>query len=261
MPKKPIIIIPVLCVIPLVLGYFLGIKDEERLSNGDTETDLKKEPEFLKEGLVAYYPFNGNAKDESGNNHHATVNGGATLTADRFGSASKAYSFDGIDDSIDSNDAINIPLDLFTYSIWVQPDNFQEGETWETFVSRAVVPEDKKNLNWFGMPHHENPRSLRLHTSRTGWLDSTQGVVAFNQWSHFIGTYDGTTAKIYLNGQLVAEGTTSPAPPSTSYKFYIGRNYSINPEFLSGLVDDVRIYNRALSAEEVKALYEFEKAE
>ena len=53
----------------------------------------------LNKGLVAYYPFNGNAKDESGNGHHGTVNG-ATLTTDRNGKASKAYSFDGKDDFI-----------------------------------------------------------------------------------------------------------------------------------------------------------------
>ena len=69
MQKKPIIIISVLCVISLVLGYLSGLKDEESLSNDDAETNSKKEPEFLKEGLVAYYPFNGNANDESGNGH------------------------------------------------------------------------------------------------------------------------------------------------------------------------------------------------
>ena len=54
----------------------------------------------LSDGLVAYYPFNGNADDESGNGNHGTVNG-ATLTIDRFGNENSAYSFDGIDDYID----------------------------------------------------------------------------------------------------------------------------------------------------------------
>ena len=63
MQKKPIIIISVLCVISLALGYLSGMKDEEILLNNDAQKNSKKESEFLKEGLVAYYPFNGNAKD------------------------------------------------------------------------------------------------------------------------------------------------------------------------------------------------------
>ncbi len=84
--KKPTIIIGVLCVIALGLGYLSGLKDKESSSTGDkhVQTTEKKEPEFLKQGLAAYYPFNGNAKDESGNGNDGDVNS-ATLTEDRHG--------------------------------------------------------------------------------------------------------------------------------------------------------------------------------
>ena len=58
-------------------------------------------------GLVGYWPFNGNANDESGNGNNGTVNG-ATLTTDRFGVISKAYSFDGVDDQIDIQNSNNL---------------------------------------------------------------------------------------------------------------------------------------------------------
>ena len=90
MPKKPIIIISVLCVISLALGYFSGMKDDERLSNGDAETNSKKEPDFLKEGLVAYYPFNGSAKDESGNGHDGIWSGKTNLIENKIKSLSQA---------------------------------------------------------------------------------------------------------------------------------------------------------------------------
>jgi hypothetical protein len=69
------------------------------------------------DGLVAWYPFNGNANDESGNGNHGTVNG-ATLTTDRFGNANSAYSFDGVNDFIDAGIFYNFGTANFTVSCW-----------------------------------------------------------------------------------------------------------------------------------------------
>ena len=77
-------------------------------------------------GLIAYYPFNGNANDESGNGHHGDVNG-STLTPDRYGTANKAYSFDGTDDYIDlgNKPAFNFGTSDFTISLWFKTDGIQ----------------------------------------------------------------------------------------------------------------------------------------
>ena len=82
MQKKPIIIIAVLSVLALGLGYWYGLPKEG--SGGGKNGGDKKEPKFLKEGLVAYYPFNGNAKDESDNGYEGTQKGGVTYVQDRF---------------------------------------------------------------------------------------------------------------------------------------------------------------------------------
>ena len=67
-------------------------------------------------GLVAHYPFNGNANDESGNAHNGTVMNGVALTTDRFGNTNKAYSFDGVDDYITANIG---NLQAITVSVWI----------------------------------------------------------------------------------------------------------------------------------------------
>ena len=73
----------------------------------------------LSEGLVAYYPFNGNANDESGNGNDGTVNG-ATLTEDRFGNTGSAYGFDGVDDYINKGNLNNIDVSgSVTISVWI----------------------------------------------------------------------------------------------------------------------------------------------
>ena len=72
----------------------------------------------INDGLVAYYPFNGNADDDSGNGKNGTVMG-ATLTTDRFGNANSAFSFDGVDDYIDIG-SFPINFDYTTVSFWIK---------------------------------------------------------------------------------------------------------------------------------------------
>ena len=89
----------VLVLVCFIVGKNCSGGKEGTSSAGDNNGSASIIPESLKEGLVAYYPFNGNAKDESGNGHNGKVNG-ATLTIDRHGDSNKAYSFDGMDDEI-----------------------------------------------------------------------------------------------------------------------------------------------------------------
>jgi murein DD-endopeptidase MepM/ murein hydrolase activator NlpD len=79
-------------------------------------------------GLVAYYPFNGNANDDSGNGNNGTVYG-ATLTTDRFGYANSAYSFDGIDDYVTVEETIDFKLTTWSITGWVKVNNFPNQKT------------------------------------------------------------------------------------------------------------------------------------
>ena len=137
-PKKHIIIIGVLCVIALASGYWVGLPKEGSGGGGGGNGEGKGEtaakipgsgegksggdntPDSLKQGLVAYYPFKGNAKDESGNGNDGAVNG-ATLTNDRHSKNARAYSFDGKDDliRIPSSQSINA-IESFGITFWVK---------------------------------------------------------------------------------------------------------------------------------------------
>ena len=124
--KQQIITIGVLCIVAFGLGYWVGMPKEEG-SGGNG----KKEPEFLKEGLVAYYLFNGNANDESGNGHDGEAKG-AVLAADRHGEDGKAYRFDGKDDFIEVPDSDDLDLGNktgkeWTVAIWFKGNIKREG--------------------------------------------------------------------------------------------------------------------------------------
>jgi hypothetical protein len=87
----------------------------------------------LYDGLVAYYPFNGNADDESGNDNNGIVYG-ASLTEDRFGNEDQAYSFDGLNDFIVINS--NFPLKKVSVSVWIKPNTTAKKDL---FFSKATI--------------------------------------------------------------------------------------------------------------------------
>ena len=115
-PKKHIIIIGVLCVISLGLGYWYGMP---KVSSGGGGNGDPKPPDFLKKGLVAYYPFNGNAKDESGNGHDGEVTG-ATLCTNRFGKADSAFAFDS-KDFVRVNNSFGKSLTIASWGVTPKP--------------------------------------------------------------------------------------------------------------------------------------------
>ena len=126
--KKAIAVIGVLCVIALGLVYWVG---------------MPKEPEFLKQGLVAYYPFNGNAKDESENSNDFTVKG-ATLTKDRHGNSDRAYAFDGVNAYMEAPNHPSLQLTQFTVSVWINP-------TSEQGASNPILLKDRHMGENFGL--------------------------------------------------------------------------------------------------------------
>lgn len=132
----------------------------------------------IKEGLIAYYPFDGNAKDESGNNHNGLVQG-ATLCADRYGRKNKAYEFNGINDFIDiGNSLLNQNSSFFTIGLWFKTNYsghintlLSSRHTESLFSHTLVIENDKTELSLDG------PRYFKLFKSNTNVND--------NKW-HFI---------------------------------------------------------------------------
>jgi hypothetical protein len=207
----------------------------------------------LVNGLVAYYPFCGNANDQSGNGLNGVVNG-ATLTADRFGNSNSAYNFNGTSDFIKvlDNDLLDLTQNL-TLSAWISPNSvvneqavFGKGkissQTGYSLLHNVLIPE-KTGISIQNQPMpvseaHINSSTLNLNT-----------------WYQLLGTYNGSELKLYLNGVLVKTTTTSlQLMPNSLTDLFIGCELS-GFRFFNGKIDDVGIWNRALSQQEITQLF------
>ncbi|MBS1688423.1 MAG: gliding motility-associated C-terminal domain-containing protein [Bacteroidetes bacterium] len=205
-------------------------------------------------GLIAWYPFCGNAHDESGNGYHLTV-GGATLTTDRFRSPNSAYYFSG-STAMGSNELYrNPPLPTdntdFTYSAWFRVDT----------PSNAVIVANG-NLNYDGY-------EIITVDSFTAGPGHDAGIVfgnvseflpvyvTFHQWHNAVLRRISNTYEFFVDTISVGTFTSSFYPTSTSEDFAIGQDYSNGTNPFTGAIDDVSVYNRALTNAEISQLYHY----
>ena len=207
-------------------------------------------------GLVAYYPFNGNANDESGNGNHGTVNG-ASLTSDRNDVQNSSYSFDGLDDyiSINSN---NNQLDFFgncciTISAWIKLDNANKQYS-------ILTNSDYNNIHQqYALKVESNSKLYFLAGDKlfeSNGINYSSSSINNGQWTHTLVSYDGNKLKLYLNGNLDYENQIiDNFPESPSSVAFIGNSWGANNDFFPGQIDDVGIWNRALTEKEIQNLY------
>lgn len=202
----------------------------------------------LKQGLVAYYPFNGNANDESGNGNNGSVYG-ATLTADKNGNKNSAYSFDGDGDYINCGYKINLRNSSFTISI-IEKIAFNNGKNPSIMGQGTATTNEGLHLMWgkdyFRFAFYGND------------LNTAKDVFDANIWRNWVFTYDveSKKRKIYLNNRLVANDIATKYAGSGN--LIIG-NSSLWANDYSGVIDDIRIYNRALGRTEVRDLFNLEQ--
>jgi trimeric autotransporter adhesin len=235
-----------------------------KVLDGNGEEDIDSVIIFVAQqlptqGLVAYYPFNGNANDESGNGINGTVIG-ATLTTDRFGNGNLAYNFDGQNDYIEA-DASNLPTGERTISLWFYANSVDnrpgllgygggggQGTTW--FMGL--------NVNGFRSFH----MSCHWLINRIDYYYTNPPVA---EWYHWVITTNSSGTKIYVNGIVKKSNTTF-----VNNTFVNGKELGIgvissttgsvpytdgNVKYFSGSIDDIRIYNRALTDDEIVTLY------
>ncbi len=208
----------------------------------------------LNDGLVAYYPFNGNAKDESGNGNDGTVNG-ATLTEDRFRKKKSAYEFNGNGNFIIIQNDLTLNPSTLTISVWVK-------------ISLAtstmdIVSKDGEGLERQYLITRNSQRKFRAHIGMKNnnfYHYDGQTTTVLDKWYHIVQTYDGSLLKLYVNGQYeypsynnsANNGTTSSTQP---LRIGGGAPSEYSQYWFNGIIDDVRIYNRALSESEIQQLY------
>ncbi|MDC3133894.1 hypothetical protein OA958_03555, partial [Bacteroidota bacterium] len=217
----------------------------------------------LNNGLVAYYPFNGNANDESGNGNNGTVNG-ATLTNDRFGNADEAYDFDGIDDCIDINSQ---SIDLFIYnsmtlSFWTNPNNIDNSNLLGTVISKYYQGDE--NNSSFAISINESTRAIETFGDGLLPIYSTQNnIVDYQSWDNYTVYLDklNGTATVFKNGNFIGLGSVSFNNLQISNvitsigRVYAGIPGAVNSNHFDGNIDDIGIWNRALTSQEIQELY------
>jgi hypothetical protein len=196
-------------------------------------------------GLVGYWPFNGNANDESGNGNNGTVNG-AALTTDRFGVANKAYSFDGV------NDLILLPADLSTYtiSLWFNFSNLTNP------FSEIYFYEDGSN----SIVQNGNYIYIRKQNQSIASVDLSTSSISPNVWHHIVVNYNFNlnTFDCKIDNSLVFSSNNTSGGASNNINdniFQIGGRQFNNTNFLHGFIDDIGIWNRALNDCEIQDLY------
>jgi gliding motility-associated-like protein len=211
-------------------------------------------PSNLQTGLVGYWPFCGNANDVSGNGNNGTVNG-ASLTADRFGNANSAYSFDGVNDWINvaNPSVLNFPTGVnFSVSFFYKPNNITTVPSgFNGLIARMRIDNNGPGDGWQIGRDNSN---YRLEVGCNPNLNS----VVNNNWVNITMIFNRTLGQIeyYQNGLLVSiyscPNITSNFISNHDLKFGVERH---GLQFTSGILDDIAIWNRTLSASEIQQLY------
>ena len=219
-------------------------------------------PSYLPaNGLVAWYPFNGNANDESGNGNNGTVNG-AVLTNDRNGVTNRSYFFDGANDYIEVPFSTSLAIqNQISYSVWIQMDGggcnprvFQVGGCDNPAGSGYLLAmEGSSNIS-------RNIHIAGVTTCNQGiGFGSVNTILNALEWNHIVFTADFSTGigKLYFNGLLVSTslGTSGLSLNYGGGSLYLGNIAPFRCDWYGGKIDDLAFWNRFLSDTEVQQLY------
>ena len=199
-------------------------------------------------GLVAFYNFEDisttTVTDLSGYGNHGAIKEATIVTSGRYG---KALSFDGVNDLVTINDSVSLDLSTgFTFEAWVKPVAIKR--------SCVVIFKEQPSSSTYNLYAYEDA-DLWGSSFNDGLNEHTvSGINALpiNQWTHIVSTYDGTKLQLYKNGVLESSSAQSGPIKITEGVLQIGGN-SIWGEYFQGTIDEVKVYNRALTTTEIIA--------
>jgi len=199
-------------------------------------------------GLVGYWPFNGNANDESLNGNNGTVNG-ATLFSDRFGKSNSAYLFDGLDDyiSISGSSSLNISNNISICGWYLLKTN--------TTDALGILDRGPGLDNHGGYYVRFVNKYLQFGISMPYVNNNSQETSVIEKWTFFACTYNNDSVYIYVDNKLTH---SSKAGVGNLDKWTDTDPLTIGKEWIhhfNGIIDDIRIYNRALDKSEITSLF------
>lgn len=209
----------------------------------------------LTTDLVARYPFNGNANDESGNGFNGTVTG-SSLTADRFGNPNSAYNFNGLDNYILVDTFPQFFKNNFSVNMWLKNTGDAGGQTYDGFLAYGSTFYDV-----FNPTHSFDFAYDRLNQTFSYWDKSNNSYFSSNgadlmkdKWAMVSIVYNNGLMSNYVNGILQYQKTITNVAFGGDKALLIGAFPGDN-QYFTGYIDDINIYSRALSLSEIKDLY------
>jgi hypothetical protein len=232
-----------------------------------TATMAQTVPNYVPtNGLVGWWPFNGNANDESGNGNNGTVNG-ATLTTDRFGNANKAYSFDGVDDKITVNHNQSLNCLPITINCWIYLNDFPQ-------ESGIINKYFNQSTNGYGISIIDGTEGQKIHPFYFKDFNNNivegngQGYIDFDDvfnnssWRNIIFTVNSIKGELFIDGikktDLNWQGLNGLTTSLSNLYFGWYENPGNVPNttgYFKGKIDDIGIWNRALTECEIQDLY------
>ena len=231
-----------------------GTFDEFRIYNRSLSADEVKEL-YLSKGLIGHWKMDADQRnttdtyDNAGYYNHGTLVNAVLTNQGRF---KEAYQFDGNGDYINvgvtDNSSLDIDKNEITQTAWIYP-----------IANVAYGTIATRNGGYYFQRHSDGKLgAYQYGTSPAGYHYST-GTTPLNQWSFAAYTYNGTYLTFYINGEasggVAKTGNITQLADYINYPFRIGWDASAGARYFNGTIDDVRVYNRALTAQEIAALY------
>ncbi len=217
----------------------------------------------LTKGLLGHWPLNGNAIDISGNNRNGSNIGNVSAAPDRFGKVNSAIQLDGNGAYVVVPDNGTLLTDEFSVCAWFQTSSSNV----QTVIGKVLYDQVPINeqlqlyINWSVTPGigsvivpKSAPCDLGHHFAESRL--STGSDLCQNRWYFMVVTFDAGVHRVYLDGKLVATRNTGFNQVSSCIgNLQLGAWWNGDRQFFKGLIDEVRVYNRAINQDEVNALY------
>lgn len=220
----------------------------------------------LTQGLLLHLPFNSSLADSSGLGNNGTAFGGATYGNNRYFESSRALSLNGVNSRVEIPGAKFDTLSNFTFYVEFMPVNTNP----MTLLSRAIFTPTANPRQSFNMMVNFGS-GTRFSIKKPGNCDNTNTATAFgnavngnalasiNGWNYMAVTYNGSTISTYLNGNLVGADVQPGINLCSNAPLIIGSWWEGDPYYFNGRIDEVRVYNRALSSAELSQLFQLHK--